>query len=82
MVKVGNFADFKIWQDMEGKLYCFPEVVSRGELMRFTEVCIDEDGIVIDVADTDIRLTRSDCRKKGFGSFDNILSLSKKQKEG
>ena len=43
--------------------------------MQFTEICIDGDGIVTDVIDTNIRLTRSECRKKGFGSFDKILQV-------
>lgn len=74
MVKVGSPADFTIFEDYKNcKTYCFPEPVSRGELMRFTEIYIDGNGIVTDIVDTNIRLTRSECRKKGFGSFDKIL---------
>lgn len=72
-IKNGEPANFKIWQDKEGKIYCFPEVVSRGELMRFTEIDIDGDGILTDIVSTDICLTRSECHKNGWGSFDNIL---------
>lgn len=74
MVKVGSPANFTIFEDYKNcKIYCSPELVSRGELMQFTEIYIDGDGIVTDVVDTNIRLTRSECRKKGFGSFDKIL---------
>lgn len=72
-IKVGEPAKFKIWQDKDGKMYCFPELVARGELMQFTEIDIDGDGIVTDIVDNNVRLTRSECRKKGWGSFDNIL---------
>ena len=74
MVRVGKPVDFTIFEDCKNcKTYCSPEQVSRGELMQFTEICIDGDGIVTEIVDTDIRLTRSECRKKGFGSFDKIL---------
>lgn len=77
-VGVGKPADFTIFEDYKNcKTYCRPELVSRGELMQFTEIYIDGDGIVTDVIDTNIRLTRSECRKKGFGSFDNILQEAK-----
>lgn len=72
-IKNGEHANFKIWQDKDGKVYCFPELVSRGELMQFTEIDIDGDGFVKGIIDANIRLTRSECRKKGWGSFDNIL---------
>ena len=74
MVKVGSSADFTIFEDYKNcKTYCAPELVSRGELMQFTEIYINGNGIVTDVVGTDVRLTRAECRKKGFGSFDNIL---------
>lgn len=74
MVKVGNPVNFTIFEDYKNcKIYCFPELVSRGELMQFTEIDIDGDGFVKGIIDTNIRLTRSECRKKGWGSFDNIL---------
>lgn len=74
MVKVGSPVDFTIFEDYKNcKIYCFPELVSRGELMQFTEIYINGDGIVTKIVDTNIRLTRLGCRKRGFGSFDNIL---------
>lgn len=72
-IKIDELANFKIWQDTEGRLYCFPEIVSRGELMQFTEIDIDEDGILPDIVNADICFTRSECRKNGWGSFDKIL---------
>lgn len=72
-LKVGEPANFKIWQNKEGRMYCFPEIVSRGELMQFTEICIDGDGILTDIVNTDICFTRSECRKNSWGSFDKIL---------
>lgn len=73
MLKIGYPANFKIWQDKEGRVYCFPEIVSRGELMQFTEIYIDENGILTDIVNTDICFTRSECRKNSWSSFDNIL---------
>lgn len=72
-LKAGCLADFKIWQDMEGRIYCFPEIVSCGELMQFTEIYIDGDGVLTEIVRTDARFTRSECKKNGWGSFDNIL---------
>ena len=72
-IKIGKPANFKIWQNKEGKMYCFPEIVSRGELMQFTEIDIDGDGILTDIVNTDTRFTLSECRKNDWGSFDNIL---------
>ena len=73
-VEVGKPTDFTIFEDYKNcKTYCAPELVSRGELMQFTEIYIDGDGIVTEIVDTNIRLTRAECRKKGWGSFDNIL---------
>lgn len=72
-LKVNEPANFKIWQDTEGRMYCFPEIVSRGELMQFTEICIDGDGILTDIVNTDVCLARSECKKNGWGSFDKIL---------
>lgn len=71
-LKVGEPANFKIWQNKEGRMYCFPEIVSRGELMRFTEIDIDGDGVVEDIVGN-VFLTRSECKKNGWGSFDKIL---------
>lgn len=72
MLKIGYPANFKIWQDKEGKMYCFPEIVSRGELMQFTEIYIDGDGVVEDIFGN-VFLTRSECKKNGWSSFDKIL---------
>lgn len=72
-LKVNDPVNFKIWQDKEGRIYCFPEIVSRGELMQFTEIDIDGDNLLIDIVDTNIYLSRSECRKNGWGSFDKIL---------
>ena len=72
-LKVGEPANFEVWQDKEGRMYCFPEIVSCGALMQFTEINIDEDGTLTDVVSTDICLTRSECCKNGWGSFDKIL---------
>lgn len=77
MVKVGSPANFTIFEDYKNcKIYCSPELVSRGELMQFTEICIDGDGIVTKIVDT-VYLTRAECRKKGFGSFGKILQEAK-----
>lgn len=72
MVKIGYPANFKIWQDKENKMYCLPEIVSRGELMQFTEIDIDGDGVVEDIVGN-VFLTRSECKKNGWGNFDKIL---------
>lgn len=72
-IKIDKPANFKIWQDKEGRMYCFPEIVSRGELMQFTEINIDGDGILTKIVNTDICFTRSECRKNSWGSFDKIL---------
>ena len=77
-LKVGDPANFEVWQDREGRMYCFPEIVSCGALMQFTEIDIDEDGILTDIVSTDICLTRSECRKNGWGSFDNISQEAEK----
>lgn len=77
-LKIGEPANFKIWQNKEGRMYCFPEIVSHGELMQFAEIDIDGDGILTEIVSADIRLTRSECRKNGWGSFDKILQEEKK----
>lgn len=44
MIKIGCSANFTIFEDYKNcKIYCHPELVSRGELMQFTEICIDGD---------------------------------------
>ena len=73
-IEVGKPADFTIFEDYKNcRIYCSPELVGRGELMQFTEIYINGDGIITEVVDTNVCLTRAECRKKGFGSFDNVL---------